>query len=490
MAMVLAFDQGTTSARAMVFDAATGAVLAEAREVVAQHHPQPGWVEQDAELLWSGSLLVLRRALEAIAPQRPVALGLTNQRETTLLWERATGRPVGPAIVWQDRRTAPLCERLRQEGMEGMVRERTGLLLDPYFSATKIAWLLENIPGARQRALRGELAFGTVDSYLLFCLSRGRLHATDTTNASRTALFNIHTLQWDMDLLRLFDIPEALLPEVRPSTGPWGEVDAALLGWPLPIGAVVGDQQAALVGQGCLAPGMAKNTYGTGAFLMMNTGPRPRSHPALLTTIAHHVGREVAYAVEGSIFVAGAAVQWLVGLGVLREVADAERLAASVPDSGGVIMVPALAGLACPHWDPQARGVLLGLSLHTTAAHVVRAVLEGIAWRTAEVIATMTEGGAPRLDALKVDGGACCNAELMQIQADVLGVPVVRPAMLETTVLGAALLAGVALELFDLATIGSIVREERRFVPRRDDAWREAGRRLWATAVARCCALS
>lgn len=489
MGMLLAFDQGTTSARAMVFDLA-GNVLAEAREAVPIHHPRPGWVEQDAELLWSSSMLVLRRALAAVAPQRPVVLGLTNQRETTLLWERTTGRPVGPAIVWQDRRTAPLCERLRAEGVEGLIRERTGLLLDPYFSATKIAWLLENIPGARQRARRGELAFGTMDSYLLFCLSGGRLHATDTTNACRSALFDIHTLRWDEDMLRLFDVPEALLPEVRPSTGPWGAVDAALLGWPLPIGAVVGDQQAALVGQGCLAPGMAKNTYGTGAFLMMNTGLQPRSHPALLTTIAYHMRREVAYALEGSIFVAGAAVQWLVNLGVLREVADAERLAASVPDSGGVIMVPALAGLACPHWDPQARGVLLGLGLHTTAAHVVRAVLEGVAWRTKEVIEAMAQGGAPRLDALRVDGGACCNAELLQIQADVLGAPVVRPAMLETTVLGAALLAGVALELFDLAAVGSFVREERCFVPRRDDAWRDEGRRLWAAAVARCRALS
>jgi glycerol kinase len=487
--MLLAFDQGTTSARAMVFDT-RGTVLAEAREPVPLHHPRPGWVEQDAEVLWSSSLLVLRRVLEAIAPQRPLVLGLANQRETTLLWERATGRPVAPAIVWQDRRTAPLCERLRQAGMEGLVRERTGLLLDPYFSATKLTWLLENIPGVRQRALRGELAFGTVDSYLLFCLSRGQLHATDTTNACRTALFNIHTLQWDMDLLRLFDIPEAVLPEVRPSTGPWGTVDRALLGWPLSIGAVVGDQQAALAGQGCLAPGMAKSTYGTGAFLVMNTGPQPRSHPALLTTIGYHVDKEVAYALEGSMFVAGAAVQWLVDLGILREIGDAEYLASSVPDSAGVIMVPALSGLACPHWDPQARGILLGLSLHTTSAHVVRATLEGIAWRTAEVIDTMADGGAPQLDSLRVDGGACGNAELLQIQADALGVPVVRPAMLETTVLGAALLAGVAAGVLGLAELGSIAKEERRFVPQRDEAWRRQGRRLWTEAVARCRALS
>ncbi len=485
MAMLLALDQGTTSTRAMVCDS-SGRVLAEAREAVAQHHPRPGWVEQDAEVLWSSSLLVLRRTLQAIAPQRPVALGLANQRETTLLWERATGRPVGPAIVWQDRRSAPLCERLRQEGAENLVRERTGLLLDPYFSATKLVWLLENIPGARERAQKGELAFGTVDSFLLFCLTGGRLHATDSTNACRTALFNIHTMQWDMDMLRLFAVPQALLPEVRPSTGPWGEVEPALLGWPLPIGAVVGDQQAALAGQGCFSPGMAKTTYGTGAFLVMNTGSSPRNHPALLTTIGHHVGDELAYALEGSIFVAGAAVEWLVDLGILRELDDAQRLAAAVPDSAGVVMVPALSGLACPHWDPAARGILLGLSLHTRAAHVVRAALEGIAWRIAEVVQAMTQGGAPRLEALRVDGGACGNAELLQIQADVLGVPVVRPAMLETTVLGAALLAGVGLGLFDLAGAGSIIQEERRVMPRRDEAWRQEGWRVWAAALA-CC---
>jgi glycerol kinase len=409
---------------------------------------------------------------------------------------RAAGKDAEPqpyrVLLVDDDRTqaAEMAAILRQAGMEGLVRERTGLLLDPYFSATKLAWLLENIPGARQRALRGELAFGTVDSYLLFCLSRGQLHATDTTNACRTALFNIHTLQWDMDLLRLFDIPEAVLPEVRPSTGPWETVDRALLGWPLSIGAVVGDQQAALAGQGCLAPGMAKNTYGTGAFLVMNTGSQPRSHPALLTTIGYHVGKEVAYALEGSIFVAGAAVKWLVDLGILREIGDAEYLASSVPDSAGVIMVPALSGLACPHWDPQARGILLGLSLHTTSAHVVRATLEGIAWRTAEVIDTMAEGGASQLDSLRVDGGACGNAELLQIQADVLGVPVIRPAMLETTVLGAALLAGVASGVLGLAELGSIAKEERRFVPGHDEAWRRQGRRLWTEAVARCRALS
>ena len=485
MAMVLALDQGTSSTRAMVFDS-SGRILSEAREAVPTHHPRPGWVEQDAEMLWSSSLLVLRRALQAIAPQKPLALGLANQRETTLLWERATARPVGPAIVWQDQRGAPLCERLRQQGAESLVRQRTGLLLDPYFSATKLAWLLENIPGARERAAKGELAFGTVDSYLLFCLSGGRLHATDSTNACRTALFNIHTMQWDRDMLRLFAIPEALLPEVRPSTGPWGEIEPDLLGWPLPIGAIVGDQQAALAGHGCFAPGMAKNTYGTGAFLVMNTGAQPRNHPALLTTIGYHVHTEVAYALEGSIFVAGAAMEWLVDLGILRQLDDAQRLAASVADSAGVVMVPALSGLACPHWDPAARGVLLGLSLHTRAAHVVRAALEGIAWRTAEVVQAMTQGGGLRLAALRVDGGACGNTELLQIQADVLGVPVVQPAILETTALGAALLAGVGLGLFDLDKAGAIIQEKRRVMPQRDESWRQDGWRVWAAAVA-CC---
>ena len=446
---VLALDQGTTSSRAIVFDRG-GRPRASAQQEFAQHFPRPGWVEHDPRDLWETTRrtaeLALRRA--GLTRHDVAAIGLTNQRETTLLWDRATGRPLAPAIVWQDRRTAPLCAELKQKKLEPLFRARTGLLLDPYFSGTKLAWLLDHIRGARRRAERGELAFGTVDTWLLWQLTGGRVHATDVSNASRTLLLNLHTGDWDDKLLKILRIPRAVLPEVRASSEIYGEVETipALRG--VPIAGVAGDQQAALFGQTCFRPGLAKNTYGTGCFLLLHTGEKPvvsRHH--LLTTVAWRLGAHgpLEYALEGSVFIGGAVVQWLRdGLGLIKKSVDIEKLAARVPDNAGVYLVPAFAGLGAPHWDASARGAVVGLTRGTTAAHLARAALVSIAYQSADLLAAMEADAGFRLRELRVDGGATANNALMQFQSDLLRVPVVRPRTTETTALGAAYLAGLA----------------------------------------------
>jgi glycerol kinase len=445
MRYLLALDQGTTSSRAIVFDSA-GTVCATAQTEYRQIYPQPGWVEHDPMEIWQTQLAVVRQVLNesGITASAIAALGITNQRETTVLWERATGKPLGNAIVWQDRRTAALCQQLKERGLEPLVQHRTGLLLDPYFSATKLAWLLDHIPAARQRAQAGELAFGTVDSWLLWQLTQGRVHATDVTNASRTLLFDIHRNVWDEELLELFNIPAALLPHVKPSSAEFGYTAAEFFGEPILIGGIAGDQQAALFGQACHTPGMVKNTYGTGCFMLMQTGARAcESSNGLLTTSAAQIDASPRYALEGSVFVGGAVVQWLRdGLGIIQSSAEIEALATSVPDSGGVYFVPAFTGLGSPYWDPQARGGIFGLSRGSTRAHIARAAVEAIAYQSAELLLAMQSDARTAITELRVDGGACVNNLLMQFQADLLGVPVIRPHVIETTALGAAYLAG------------------------------------------------
>ncbi len=447
MPYVLALDQGTTSSRAIVFDR-RGRAVATAQQEFAQHYPRPGWVEHAPQDLWGTTR---RTALAAVAEANLTgkdiaAIGLTNQRETTLLWDRRTGRPLHRAIVWQDRRTADLCLKLKTHGLEPVFRRKTGLLLDPYFSGTKLRWLLDHVPGARRRAARGELAFGTVDTWLLWQLTGGRIHATDVSNASRTLLLNLRTGGWDEELLRLLRIPREVLPEVRASSGVFGEVSAlpALRG--VPISGIAGDQQAALFGQACWSPGMAKNTYGTGCFLLMHTGPKPVvSQNQLLTTIAWKLDGRIEYALEGSVFIGGAVVQWLRdGLGLIVKSVDVEKLAARVKDNGGVYLVPAFAGLGAPHWDAGARGVITGLTRGSNAAHLARAALESIAYQSADLLRAMEADAGRKLRELRVDGGAVGNNALMQFQADLLRVPVVRPHTTETTALGAAYLAGLA----------------------------------------------
>jgi glycerol kinase len=446
---VLALDQGTTSSRSILFDR-DGNIVASAQREFTQFFPQPGWVEHDANEIWVSQAVTIAEVLaRAEASARDLAaVGITNQRETVVLWDRATGHPVAPAIVWQDRRTAERCDALRAAGHEERVAERTGLLLDPYFSATKLAWLLDHVPGARARAGRGELCFGTIDSWLAWKLTAGRAHVTDVTNASRTLLLNLRTAQWDEAMLDLFGVPAACLPQVLPSSidehAGHGLV-ASIEGHEVPLAGIAGDQQAALFGQTCFLPGMAKNTYGTGCFMLMNTGDQPlRSSSRLLSTIAWDC-RGRRYALEGSVFVAGAVVQWLRdGLGIIERSADVEALAASVPDSGGVLLVPAFTGLGSPHWDAYARGTMVGLSRGTTRGHIARAALEAIAFQSAELLAAMQRDAQRPLVELRVDGGATVNNLLMQFQADLLGVPVVRPRITETTALGAAYLAGLA----------------------------------------------
>ena len=487
---VLALDQGTTSSRAILFDR-EGRVVAVAQQEFRQRYPQPGWVEHDPEEIWATQLATAQQVLNqaGVSPADVAAIGITNQRETTVLWDRTTGKPVAPAIVWQDRRTAGMCDALKAEGAEAVVREKTGLVLDPYFSATKIAWLLDNVPGLRARAERGEIAFGTIDSWLVYRLTGGRVHATDYSNASRTMLLNIHTLAWDDELLALFGrIPKAILPQVLPSSHIYGETDPALLGAPIPIGGIAGDQQAALFGQTCFDAGMAKNTYGTGSFLLLNTGTRPvASRNGLLTTVAWGVGGQVSYALEGSVFVTGAAVQWLRdGLGIIASAAETEALALSVEDTGGVYLVPAFAGLGAPYWDPYARGILVGITRGTTRAHVVRAALEAIAYQTVDVMQAMEQDAGVPLRALRVDGGAAVNDFLMQFQADVLNVPVERPAVTETTALGAAYLAGLATGVWQgLDEIRTQWHVDQRFAPAMDAARREALLAGWRRAVER-----
>jgi glycerol kinase len=444
---VVAIDQGTTSTRAMVFDAA-GQALASARRALPQHYPAAGWVEHEPEDIWRDALATLREALAQLPPgaRRISALGITNQRETTLVWERGSGKALHRAIVWQDRRTAPTCEALRASGAEGLVRARTGLLLDPYFSGTKVAWILDHVPGARARAERGELAFGTIDCFLLWRLTGGRVHATDVTNAARTLLFDIHTGDWDEELLRLLRVPRALLPEVRASSGLFGTTAPGLLELPVPIAGIAGDQQAALVGQACFEPGMAKATYGTGCFLLLNTGAVALgSSSGLLTTPAYRIGDRTTYALEGSIFVAGAAIQWLRDrLKIVGSAAETAALAASVPEGHGVYLVPAFVGLGAPYWDPQARGLICGLTLDTGGAQLVRAALESVAFQTLDLTEAMVRDGARRAADIRVDGGMAANDWFCQFLADVLEAKVERPRELETTALGAACLAGLA----------------------------------------------
>jgi glycerol kinase len=485
--LLVAIDQGTTGTTVLIVDAA-GRVRGRGYAEFPQHFPHPGWVEHDGEEIWRSVLKALRQALPR-AKRAPsiAALGITNQRETTLLWERRTGRPVARAIVWQDRRTADLCAKLRRDGHEAKIRRRTGLLLDPYFSATKLAWMLRHNRRLARRASSGELAFGTVDSWLLWKLTGGRLHATDFTNASRTLLFDLGRRRWDGKLCELFEVPEPLLPEVRNSSGPFGEA-VRVPGIPdgTPILGVAGDQQAALYGQGCVRAGQIKNTYGTGAFLMMNTGDRRiTSKNGLLTTLACDSRGRPTYALEGSVFVAGAVVQWLRdGLDVLRDAAESERLARSVPDSGGTVLVPAFVGLGAPYWNPEVRGAWLGLTRGTTLAHLVRAALESIAYQSRDVFDAMAEDAGRRPPALRVDGGATVNDLLMQMQADILGVSVERPKHLETTALGAMALAAQACGLWKGGRLpGDLGKISRRFAPKLARARREALYQSWRAAV-------
>jgi glycerol kinase len=486
---VLALDQGTTSSRALLFDGG-GALVSLAQKEFTQFFPRPGWVEHDPREIWESQLGVAREALAraGLRAADVAAIGIANQRETAVVWERSTGRPVCPAIVWQDRRTADVCERLKREGKEDLFRERTGLLLDPYFSATKLAWILDQVPGARGDAEAGRLAFGTVDSWLLWNLTGGALHATDVTNASRTLLWDIRRGAWDDELLAVFGIPRSLLPEVRSSSEIYGTTEVLGGAIPIPLAGVAGDQQAALFGQACLRPGMAKNTYGTGCFLLMNTGTAPiASRHQLLTTPAWRIGGVTEYALEGSVFTGGAVVQWLRdGLGLVRSSPEIEALAASVPDAGGVILVPAFTGLGAPHWDPYARGLLIGITRGTSAGHLARAALEGIAFQVADVLTAMEADSGVPLAELRVDGGAAANDLLLQLQADLMRVPVTRPALLETTALGAAFLAGLAVGLFrDLDDLAAHWRAERTFEPTMERGRADEMRARWARAVER-----
>jgi len=484
---VLALDQGTTSSRAILFDA-EGRRVAAVQQELTQYFPQPGWVEHDADEIWQSQLTCAQKVLAqaSVGVGAVVAIGITNQRETTVLWDRASGRPLARAIVWQDRRTAERCAQLAAAGHEALFRARSGLVIDPYFSGTKLAWLLDSIPGARDRAERGELAFGTVDSWLLWQLTGGRRHVTDASNAARTQLFDIHRGHWDDDLLRILAIPRALLPEVVPSCGVIDVSEASLFGAPIPLAGVAGDQQAASFGQACFAPGMAKNTYGTGCFLLMNTGSTATvSKHGLLTTIAWNCGGGTEFALEGGIFMAGAITQWLRdGLGIISSAAEVEVLAASVPDSGGVVMVPAFVGLGAPWWDPQARGTLLGMTRGTTGAHIARAALDAIVLQSADLAEAMVADSGIALSELRVDGGAAANDLLMQLQADLLGVPVLRPQVTETTALGAAYLAGLGVGLWESReALAAQWQLERRFEPVIGEAERKSQIERWREAV-------
>lgn len=486
---ILALDQGTTSSRAIVFDQ-SGNIKAQAQKEFRQIFPRPGLVEHDAQEIWSTQLGVAQEAITqaGLRPSDIAAIGITNQRETVVIWERASGKPIHNAIVWQDRRTAGLCDQLKAAGKEDLIQQKTGLILDAYFSGTKVKWLLDHVEGAREKAERGELAFGTVDSWLVYNLTGGELHITDATNASRTLLYNIHTGEWDDELLALLDVPRSVLPQVRASSEIYGETAEGLLGSRVKIAGIAGDQQAATFGQICWERGMAKNTYGTGCFLLMNTeGAAVPSQNRLLTTVAWQLGGERTYALEGGVFVGGAVVQWLRdGLGIIRSSSDVEKLATSVPDSGGVFLVPAFVGLGAPYWDPYARGSMMGLTRGSTAAHIARAALEAVAFQSAELVAAMEKDSGVTLRELRVDGGASNNDLMMQFQADILGVPVVRPKITETTALGAAYLAGLAVGYWkDAAEISSQWQEERRFEPQMAQADRETRMARWKKAVER-----
>jgi glycerol kinase len=491
MSYLLAIDQGTTSSRAVLFNH-QGQRLAQAQQEFNQHYPEDGWVEHDAMQIWQDCLQLCRDVLKqgAISATEVAAIGITNQRETTVLWDRATGEPLAPAIVWQDRRTADLCDRLRAAGHETLVQERTGLLLDPYFSATKLAWLLDHLPNARQRAEAGELAFGTIDSWLLWNLTAGKVHATDATNASRTLLFDIHRQCWDEQLLELFHIPAALLPEVRDCAADYGHTESALFGAPIAVAGIAGDQQAALIGQACFSPGMVKSTYGTGCFMVLNTGSQAvQSRNRLLTTVGYRLNGQVTYALEGSIFVAGAAIQWLRdGLRLINHASETEALARSVGSAKGVYLVPAFTGMGAPWWDPHARGALLGLTRDTGIAEVVTAGLESVCYQSLDLLEAMGADAGARPTALRVDGGMVVNNWLTQTLADILGVRVDRPVITETTALGAAYLAGLQVGLYgSLQEVAAQWQCQQSFAPSLDEEARQQRHAGWRQAVARVC---
>ena len=487
---ILSLDQGTSSSRAIVFDH-QGQICSMAQREFTQYFPKPGWVEHNPHEIWSSQASVIAEAISLIGINGLdiAGIGITNQRETTIVWDRETEEPIYNAIVWQDRRTSEYCDSLKADGYTEMIRSRTGLIIDAYFSATKIKWILDNVKGARERAEQGKLMFGTVDTWLIWRLTRGEVHVTDVSNASRTMLFNIHTLQWDEELLRLFDIPLSMMPEVRSSSEVYGHTKSTIFAHEVPISGIAGDQQAALFGQMCVEPGAVKNTYGTGCFLLMNSGEKPiDSKNNLLTTIAWKIGDKVNYALEGSIFVGGSVVQWLRdGLGIIRSSSEVEALAASVPDTGGVYFVPALTGLAAPYWDQYARGSISGISRGTTAAHIARAALEGIAYQTLDIVDAMQRDSGIELCELKVDGGAARNNLLMQFQSDLLSTRVIRPQVTETTALGAAYLAGLAVGYWD--SIDDIKQQwqaehvfeptaEREHIEKAVEGWHDAVRRV------------
>ena len=484
---ILALDQGTSSSRAIVFDR-DGNVRSVAQKEFTQHFPKPGWVEHDPKEIWSSEASVIAEAITALGINgKDIAgIGITNQRETTIVWDAETGEPVYNAIVWQDRRTSAFCDQLKAQGLVDRIREKTGLIIDAYFSGTKIRWILDNVPGARARARAGKLRFGTVDSWLIWNLTRGEVHVTDVSNASRTMLFNINTLSWDEELLELLDVPASMMPSVRSSSEVYGHTKTTIFAHEVPIAGIAGNQQAALCGQMCTVPGSVKNTYGTGCFLLMNTGDKPiLSKNNLLTTVAWKIGETVNYALEGSIFVGGSVVQWLRdGLGIIRSSSEVEALAASVPDNGGVYFVPALTGMGAPYWDQYAHGTICGLTRGTTAAHIARAALEGIAFQTMDIVAAMERDAGVKLSELKVDGGASRNNLMMQFQADILGASVIRPQVTETTALGACYLAGLAVGFW--GSLDEVKRQwqaERIFLP--SDADTAPAKAGWADAIQR-----
>ena len=484
---ILALDQGTSSSRAIVFNR-KGEAKAVCQKEFAQHFPKPGLVEHDPMDIWSSEYAVMTEAVASLGlgGSDIAAIGITNQRETTIVWDAETGKPICHAIVWQDRRTSDFCDSLKAAGMTELIRKKTGLIIDAYFSGTKIRWILDNVPGARERAEQGKLRFGTVDSWLVWNLTGGHEHVTDVSNASRTMLFNINTLQWDEELLDILNIPLSMMPQVKSSSEIYGQT--SLLGGEVPVAGIAGDQQAALFGQMCTEPGSVKNTYGTGCFLLMNTGEKPiMSHNNLLATIAWKIGDKVNYALEGSIFVAGSVVQWLRdGLGIIKSSSEVEALAESVPDNGGVYMVPALTGLGAPYWDPHAQGSIFGITRGTKAAHIARAALEGIAFQTMDIVAAMEKDSGIHLGELKVDGGASRNNLMMQFQSDILGAKVIRPKVTETTALGAAYLAGLAVGFWEsIDDVKKQWQSERVFTPSMDEATVKAAKAGWAEAISR-----
>ena len=486
---IMALDQGTTSSRCILFEK-NGKIASMVQREFAQIFPHEGWVEHDPMTIWSTQISVATEALLKIGGSwnEVYGIGITNQRETTVVWDRETGAPIYNAIVWQCRRTADLCQQLSDAGYEEMIKEKTGLLLDPYFSATKLHWILENVEGAREKAERGELCFGTIDSWLIWNLTGGKVHATDYSNAARTMLFNIHTLEWDKELLELFNIPYSILPEVKPSSGFFGNTDAGVLGAELPIAGVAGDQQAALFGQCCFDAGEIKNTYGTGAFLLMNTGDKPYSTTnGLVTTIAWGIGDKVTYALEGSVFTCGAAIQWLRdGLRIIESAADSEYYASKVKDSGGVMIVPAFQGLGAPWWDPYARGIIIGITRATTKYHLIRATLESLAYQVVDVVDLMQRSTNIKVKKLKVDGGASANNLMLDFQANILGVTLERPECIETTALGAAYLCGLALDVYkSIDEIKANNGIEKTVTPTESDEWRESHVKTWRRAVER-----